>query len=62
MSADHQRFNLTNRECYPDLLPQHFSDVDSGQRCIICKIKNLFIACLKVKQSGELMSVTETEF
>ena len=56
-----QPLNLTDRKGHPSLLSEHFSDVDGSQRCIICKIKCLFIAGLTVEQSGELMAVAETE-
>ena len=61
MSVDHQRLNLTDRKGYPGLLSEHLSYVDGSQRCIIGKIKSLFIAGLAVGQSGELMTVAETE-
>lgn len=61
MSVDHQRLNLTDRKGYPGLLSEHLSDIYSRQGCIISKIKSLFIACLTVEQSRELMTVAETE-
>ncbi|MDE6533343.1 MAG: hypothetical protein K2M27_07410 [Muribaculaceae bacterium] len=38
-----------------------FGDVEGGKRGIVGKIESLFIACLTVRESGELMSVTKTE-
>ena len=61
MSVDHQRLNLTNRERYLRLLPEHLCDVDGGKRSVIGKIQSLFIACLTVEQSCELVTITETE-
>ena len=61
MSVDHQRLNLTNRERYLRLLPEHLSDVDGGKRSVVGKIQSLFIASLTVEQSCELVTITETE-
>lgn len=61
MSVDHQRLNLTNRERYLRLLPEHLCDVDGGKRSVMGKIQSFFIACLTVEQSCELVTITETE-
>ena len=61
MGVDHQRLNLTDRKGYPGLLSQHLCDVDSRERCVIGKIKSLFVASLTVEQAGELMAVAESE-
>ncbi len=61
MSVGHQRLNLTNRKGHLRLLPEHLGDVDSGKRSVVSKIQGLFIASLTVEQSGELMTISETE-
>ena len=61
MSVDHQRLNLTNRERYLRLLPEHLCDVYGGKRSVIGKIQSFFIVCLTVEQSCELVTITETE-
>ncbi len=61
MSVGHQRLNLTNRKRHLRLLPQYLSDIDGGKRSVVGKIQGLFIASLTVEQSGELMTISETE-
>ncbi len=61
MSVDHQRLNLTNRKRHLRLLPERLSNVDGGKRGIVGKIRSFFIAGLTVEQSGEPVTVAETE-
>ena len=61
MGVDHQRLNLTNRKRRLRLLPQHLSDVDGSKRGVIGKVQSLFIARMTVEQSGEVVTIPETE-
>ncbi len=62
MNVDHHRLNLTNIKKHLRLLPHYLTDIDGGKRSVVCKIQGLFIASLTVEQSGELMTISETEF
>lgn len=61
MEIDHQRFKLTDGEFGFRFLSLYLAYIDSCKGRIVCKVKSYLTSGLANEQSGELVSIAESE-